>query len=142
MLTGEAVWKYFALVLGFSCCDMLTGETVWKYFASCAAVRGIGSSELFLLLRASRRNCLEVFSSVRGIASCGLFLLRRAITGESLWNYLARARQAEHVRGARARSACAERVRSRLIKVLHHLPYPLRSFSVLMLLQFVFGFLA
>ena len=33
MPTGETVWKYFALVLGFSCCDVLTGETVWKYVA-------------------------------------------------------------------------------------------------------------
>ena len=34
VLTGETVWKYFALVLGFSCCDVLTtGEIVWKYFA-------------------------------------------------------------------------------------------------------------
>ena len=33
VLTRETGWKHFALVLGFSCCDVLTRGTGWKHFA-------------------------------------------------------------------------------------------------------------
>ena len=152
MLTRETGWKHFALVLGFSCCDVLTRGTGWKHFAlvlgfsvaTCYQEKLSGS--ILPLFWVS-----PVFSAHAELVG-QLFVCSQKHLG--CWA-LVQVLTERSVRGARAtgdecsRSACgahAGRVRTSVREVgaervlardLDDLPYPLRSFSVLMLLPFV-----